>query len=114
MSVAKTNPTPVTVRIRVVPDPARPPAAHLIFEPEVLWCHPEDRIQWMCDDGPFVIEFLRSTPLGKMHFHSSENRTVPIAVPRRAARGRYHYAVAVCSEGIVQIDAGCPEIIIED
>ncbi len=114
MYVVRTNTDLLTVTISVVPEPERRPAAHLIYEPSVLRAHLGDSIRWMCESGPFVIQFLRSTPLGRVHIHSSGNEIAPIPVPPGAPKGRHPYAVAVYSEGAVYIDAGCPEIIIED
>jgi plastocyanin len=113
MSVIRTH-NLLTVAIKVVPVPARTPTADLIYEPAVLHAHPGDSIRWTCANGPFVIQFLRSIPLGKVHIHSKGNEIAPIPVTPGAPKGRHAYAVAVCSGDIVYIDAGCPEIIIED
>ncbi len=109
------NDRQLTVAITVVPDGSDPTAAHLVYTPSVLRARPSDSVQWTCENGPFVIQFLRSTPLGKVHVHSNGSRgTGPIWVPEDAPKGRHPYAVAVSTGEAVYIDAGGPEIIIDD
>ena len=108
------NDRQLTVDIAVVPDGSDSAAAHLVYTPAVLRARPTDIVQWTCGNGPFVIQFLRNTPLKKVHIHSSGSRgTEPIFVPQDAPAGRYPYAVAVSAGETVYIDAGCPEIIID-
>jgi hypothetical protein len=103
----------LTVTITVVPD-VPPPVAHITYGPSQLHAHRGDRVQWECVNGPFVLQFLGSPPLGKVHVHSQGNAIPPIQVPAAAISGTYRFAVAVYSDGVVYIDAECPEIIIDD
>jgi len=111
------NNNQLTVVITVERDATGPPAAHLSYHPAVLLAHRGDCIKWKCENGPFVLQFLRGTPLGHVYIHSNGSNgnyeTDCIPVPPGAPNGRHPYAVAVCSERIVHIDAGCPEIIID-
>jgi hypothetical protein len=104
------------VAIDVLPDGQQ--AAHFQYSHAVLHMYKGDDVKWESAAGPFVIQFQRGTPLGRVHHYSvpsnARHSIGPIPIPQSVPAGRYSYAVAMYRNPTVYIDAGCPEIIIED
>jgi hypothetical protein len=97
---------------------------HITYRPAVLSAHHGDRLMWKSDAGPFDIEFKGPTPVRDLHITSHASgrgyETDAYGIQPDAHRGCYSYAVTGTTEGdryrtnSRYIDAGCPEIIIED
>ena len=77
-------------------------------------CHasPSDPISWVAN-GDWAVMFTGQTPLNTAEIRGRAGRVSPPArVSREAAKGLYHYAVAVAVGTRVFLDAGCPTIVI--
>lgn len=111
------NPMPRTIRISAQD-------SEFTYQPSVLRAQAQDTVTWICDDGPFAVEFTADSPGLRMDAHGVRNpegrwQTEPLEI-RGDARGHYHYAVAVFfalessrNAGQVALDAACPEIIVK-
>jgi hypothetical protein len=72
------------------------------------------KIKWSAE-GPFVIDFGDSSPFDRLSLKNEQQgpyESEEVVVDAAAALGRYRYAVAVCKNNQVYIDA-CPEIVVE-
>jgi plastocyanin len=93
------------------------------YEPSVLHAHVGDTVTWICNDGPFAVEFKGQPPTYKVGTHGEQQGShweSAALMIREGARGHYHYAVAVALAntqgalaGRIVLDAACPEIIVE-
>ncbi len=82
----------------------------LQYRPAVFHVVRGDLITWTCGSGAFVIQFTGISPLERSEFRPNDP---PLPVRMEAAPGAYPYAVAVCAEGKVYLDAACPIIIVD-
>ena len=88
---------------------------HITYRPSVLQALRTDSVKWRCDAGPFDIEFKGLTPVGHVHISSHSNHeTESFAISEHVRPGHYSYAVVLRVGDRCYIDAGCPQIIIED
>jgi hypothetical protein len=73
-------------------------------------------VKWS-SKGPFVIDFGDRSPFQVLTLKGRKNRqgsyeSGAVVVERSAPLGRYRYAVAVCKDDEVFLDA-CPEVVVE-
>jgi plastocyanin len=90
---------------------------YIAYTPAVLHARHGDSVSWTCGGGPFAIDFKGQSPVGKVQIQSNpghETHTGDALIHAGARPGHYHYAVAVHKDGVVYVDAECPEIIIEE
>lgn len=98
----------------------------IIYIPASLHAQRGDFVQWRCLYGPFAINFSTRSPFGKVKLRSIASDSYQVTPPEQvrddASFSHYHYASAVVRGadfrgvdrfGVVYLDAGCPEIIIE-
>lgn len=87
-----------------------------VFKYTPLKCHARrgENIVWICDDGPFAVQFFAISPLETAYAQSGDtNGQVGSRVLPEALTGTYEYACAVFVNGRVCLDASCPSIIID-
>ncbi len=82
------------------------------YIPSVCHVSPNGRISWVAN-GDWAVMFTDRTPLNTAEIRGRAGKLSPPArVSRDAAKGPYHYAVAVAVGNRVFLDAGCPTIVI--
>ncbi len=101
--------------VRITVDPL---SGDITYRPAVLHGRRVDVVRWTCESGSFAIQFAGLTP-----FESADDRSGGDKVAREwviekqvrdnASPGVYRYVFAVCADGRVFVDAGCPVIIID-
>jgi hypothetical protein len=101
--------------VRVTVDPR---SGDITYHPAVLHGRQVDAIRWTCESGPFAIQFAERTPFASADDRSDPERgergwVIEKKVRGDASPGGYRYVCAVCAEGRVFVDAGCPVIIID-
>jgi hypothetical protein len=71
------------------------------------------RVKWSAE-GPFVIDFGNSSPFSLLTVKNQQGcfESDELVVAGSAPLGRYRYAVAVCKNDRVYLDA-CPEVVVE-
>jgi len=78
----------------------------------------KDEIHWVCQAGPFALQFTGATPVDFQGGRSTgSHRGGPYEltgqVPEDAASGVYQYGCSVYAGETLYLDARCPVIIID-
>lgn len=89
------------------------------YKPSVKKLKAGESVTWTCDQGPFAVSFKERTPFGRTNLHSTKAKdgkswAINSVLPKNPERGHFHYAVAIYAGEKVYLDAGCPEVIIEE
>jgi plastocyanin len=86
----------------------------MTYSPSFIRAFSGDQITWICNRGPFAIQFLGISPFPYTDYQGSPTQSVrdTIAVQQT---GTYSYACAVYDPETqeVYMDATCPAIIIQ-
>ena len=87
------------------------------YDPSVKNIKRGHSVTWTSTQGPFALSFKRKTPVSQLHLQArkakgSESWSVTSRPAKVSEPGHFHYAVALCVDGKVFLDASCPEIIV--
>lgn len=89
-------------------------------EPSSKRLKPGQSITWTSSQGPFAISFTDQTPFSQVLFQGIKPAdregvwTVTSHPVKPNAPGIFHYAVSIYVNGRVYLEAGCPQVIIEE
>ena len=87
------------------------------YDPSVKNIKRGQSVTWTSTQGPFALSFRSRTPVSQIHLQSkkagSANAWSITSRPAKVSEpGHFHYAVALCMDGKVYLDASCPEIVV--
>ncbi|HBY61678.1 MAG TPA: hypothetical protein DEH78_17795 [Solibacterales bacterium] len=71
-----------------------------------------ETVEWVCDDGPFAIQFDGISPMRSIAFRGPARSPQGSAVREDAQIGTYKYTVALSVDGAIYIED--PQMVIED
>jgi hypothetical protein len=105
----------LTDRVRVPPRKAT--TGNFVYTPALLRVEAGDKVAWTCG-SPFTLVFKERTPIDHVEVFSKAvyrtGETIPAGYctdtfPVNDVKGHFHYAVGVYQNGLVFLDASCPD-----